>query len=311
MNEEFMMFQKEDVLPYMKGLWREAFQSICGLPNDVFNKKHQPCPNCGGKDRFRWTDNLNTPGDGGAICNSCGNDSGIGWLMKLTGMPYSECINILGRFLGKVPQEYIVKANKKARRTPVSGVNVMMADHEAVMKVMERTEKRVNTPLSMFESLPTESFDVGVKRREDGGESVFHTIPCQLVHEDGLDDEFCNILIIDEEGRESFYAKKYTSCSVAVTGKTEKAIYLCLNWIDAQHIAFHTKQEVWACFTPENLEMVAYRYKGDREVRVACEPSDKETLYMADDRQLKIIIPNPGGYRSGMQAKLFSASDLL
>ncbi|WP_254517463.1 hypothetical protein, partial [Salmonella enterica] len=83
----------------------------------------------------------------------------------------SECINILGRFLGKVPQEYIVKANKKARRTPVAGVNVMMAEHEAVMKVMERTEKRINTPLSMFESLPTESFDVGVKRREDGGES--------------------------------------------------------------------------------------------------------------------------------------------
>ncbi|MED7700474.1 DNA primase, partial [Escherichia coli] len=81
------------------------------------------------------------------------------------------------------------------------------------------------------------------------------------------------------------------------------AVELCVDVIK--------RQEVWACFTPENLEMVAYRYKGDREVRVACKPSDKDTLYMADDRQLKIIIPNPGGYRSGMQAKLFSASDLL
>lgn len=57
MNE---MFQKEEVLPYMKGLWREALQSICGLQSGVFNKKHQPCPYCGGKDRFRWTDELDS-----------------------------------------------------------------------------------------------------------------------------------------------------------------------------------------------------------------------------------------------------------
>src|SRR5699024_7418589 len=27
-NENFMVYQKEDVLPYMQGLWREALQSI-------------------------------------------------------------------------------------------------------------------------------------------------------------------------------------------------------------------------------------------------------------------------------------------
>ena len=43
-NENFMVYQKEDVLPYMQGLWREALQSICGLPNEVFNGKHQSCP---------------------------------------------------------------------------------------------------------------------------------------------------------------------------------------------------------------------------------------------------------------------------
>lgn len=134
-----MMFQKEDVLPYMKGMWRDALQSLCGLSNDVFNKKHQPCPHCGGKDRFRWTDKLSTDGDGGAVCNGCGNDSGIGWLMKLTGEPYSECINILGRFLGKVPQEYIVKANKRASRA--SGYSFgSQAPHENCVAVMERTK---------------------------------------------------------------------------------------------------------------------------------------------------------------------------
>lgn len=314
MHEDNMMYQKEDVLPYMKGMWREALQSICNLPNDVFNKKHQSCPNCGGKDRFRWTDKLKEAGDGGAICNSCGNDTGIGWMMKLTGCEYSEVINILGRFLGKVPQEYVIKANKKARRTPVHNVGVAMAEHEQCVAVMERTEKRDRTPLSMFEGiyLPgDESYDVGVKTRENGGESLIHALPCRMVHEDGLDDEFCNILFIDEEGRESFYAKKYTAASVVVTGSTEKAIYLCLNWIDSQHVHLATGQEVWTCFTPENLEMVAYRYKGDREMRVACTQGDRDTLYMADDRELKVIIPNEGGFRSGMQRKIFNASDLL
>lgn len=311
MNEDFAMYQKEDVLPYMKGMWRDALQNICHLPDEVFNKKHQPCPYCGGKDRFRWTDKLASSGDGGAVCNGCGNDSGIGWLMKLTGESYSECVNILGRFLGKVPQEYVIKANKKARRTPVNNVGVMMAEHEACAKVMERTELRTSTNLSVFESLQAESYSVGVKTREDDTEELIHAIPCHLVHWDGLDEEMCNILFIDEDGNQSFYAKKYTAASVAVTGSTDKAIYLCLDWIDAQHISFATGQEVWSCFTPENLEMVAYRYKGERELRVACKPSDKDTLYMADDRELKVIIPNGDSYRSGMQRKLFNAHDLI
>lgn len=311
MNEDFAMYQKEDVLPYMGGMWRDALQSICGLSNDVFNKKHQSCPNCGGKDRFRWTDKLHASGDGGAICNGCGNDSGIGWLMKLTGQNYSECINILGRFLGKVPQEYVVKANKKARRAPIHNVGVAMAEHEACMKVMERTELRTSTPLSVFESLQAESYSVGVKTLENGGESLIHAIPCRIVHDDGLDDEFCNILFIDEEGRQTFYAKKYTAASVAVSGSTDKAIYLCIDWIDSQHVHISTGQEVWTCFTPENLEMVAYRYKGDREMRVACRPDDKDTLYMADDRELKVIIPNAGGYRSGMERRIYNAHDLI
>ncbi|AWD92260.1 DNA primase [Escherichia phage vB_EcoS_IME347] len=314
MNENFMQYQKEDVLPYMKGLWREILQSVCGLPNDVFNKKHQPCPNCGGKDRFRWTDKLNEPGDGGAVCNSCGNDTGIGWLMKLSGSDYSEAINIAGRFLGKVPQEYIVKANKKARRTPVAVVNAAIAEHEACAAVMERTELRPTTPLSTYEGifLPDDKmYSVGVKSLENGGESVIHAIPCHLVHEDELDDEFCNILFINEEGEQSFYARKHTAGSVAVTGSTEKAIYLCVDWIDSQRVHLATGQEVWTCFTPANLEMVAYRYRGGRELRVACSPDDKEALYMADDRELKVIIPNPGGFRSGMERKLYQASDLI
>lgn len=308
-----MMFQKEDVLPYMKGMWRDALQSICGLSNDVFNKKHQPCPHCGGKDRFRWTDKLSIDGDGGAVCNGCGNDSGIGWLMKLTGEPYSECINILGRFLGKVPQEYIVKANKRASRA--SGYSFgSQATHENCVAVMERTKGVLKTPLSVFEGIAPpddEMYSVGVKTLESGGESLIHAIPCYLVHDDGLDDEMCNILMIDEVGEQKFYAKDYTRGSVAVTGKTDNAIYLCVDWVDAQHIHLYTGQEVWACFSSYNVEIVAHRYKGDRKMRVVCKSTDQDVIIAAEERGLDVMLPVNDNFRQGIERKLYKPETLL
>lgn len=297
----------------MKGLWRDALQSICGLSSDVFNKKHQPCPNCGGKDRFRWTDKLSQDGDGGAVCNGCGNDSGVGWMMKLTGEPYSEVINILGRFLGKVPQEYRIKANKRASRA--SGYTFgSQAPHENCAAVMERTELRSKTPLSVFEgiALPDdEMYSVGVKALENGGESVIHAIPCYLVHDDELDDEMCNILFIDENGKQSFYAKDYTRGSVAVTGKTENTIYLCVDWVDAQHIHLSTGQEVWCCFSQYNLEIVAYRYKGNRKMRVVCKSTDQDVLIAAEERELDVMIPINDNFKQGIERKLYKPETFL
>ena len=308
-----MMYQKEDVLPYMKGMWRDALQSICGLHNDVFNKKHQPCPHCGGKDRFRWTDKLNTDGDGGAICNACGNDSGIGWMMKLTGEPYSEVINILGRFLGKVPQEYVIKANKRASRS--SGYSFgSQAPHESCVAVMERTLKADRTPLSTFEGIfppDDESYSVGVKNAGTQQEELIHAIPCVLVHDDGLDDEMCNILFIDSEATQSFYAKDYTRGSVAVTGKTDKTIYLCVDWIDAQHTHLSTGQEVWTCFSQYNLEMVAHRYKGPRQMRVVCRTTDRDVLITAEERGLDVMIPIDNNFKRGIERKLYKPESLL
>ena len=304
------MFQKEEVLPYMKGLWREALQSICNVPSEVFNKKHQSCPSCGGKDRFRWTDKLDEPGDGGAYCNSCGADKGIGWLMRLTGEPYSEVINILGRFLGKVPQDYRIKANKRASRS--SGYDFgKQIDHEACEAVMARTEKRSVTGITTFECLMGESYDVGVKASPNGAEELIHALPCRMVHEDGIDDEMCNVMFLHDTGEYSFLAKDYTRGSVIKVGSGDGAIYLTNSWVDAEHVSTATNQEVWACIEPSNLEIVAYRYRGDRELRVACREDDLMTLYMADERELKVIVPNNGGFKTGMRRRIYDAQDLI
>lgn len=268
---------------------------------------------CGGKDRARWTDNLAKKGDGGNICNVCGNDSGIGLFMRLRGESYSEAINTLGDWLNLVPVEVVAKANKAARRD--SGYNFgSQAPHEKCVEVMGKTERMTATHLSVFEAfypLGDESYQVGVKVNPDGHDEHIHAIPCYLVHSDELDDDMCNILFVNEEGKSSFYAKDYTRGSVAVTGKTDKTIYLCTDWIDAQHIHLATGQEVWACFTASNLEIVAHRYKGERKMRVVCRRDDRDTIIAADDRNLDVMLPIGDSFKNGMEKKLYKPESLL
>lgn len=308
-----MHYQKEEVIPKMRGMWATALMKLCNIPQLTFNGKHQPCPYCGGKDRFRWTDKINEKGDGGNICNQCGNDSGIGLFMRIRGENYSEAIDTLGEWLNLVPVEIVNKANKVASRD--SGYNFgAQAPHERCVEVMERTETMTATFLSVFEAfypLDGESYQVGVKRRPGAHDEHIHAIPCHLVHSDELDDEMCNILFVNEEGRNSFLAKDYTRGSVTVTGKTDKTIYLCTDWIDAQHIHLATGQEVWNCFTPSNLEIVAHRYKGVRKMRVVCRADDKETLIAADERQLDVMIPIDGNFKKGVERRLYKAESLL
>lgn len=308
-----MHYQKEEVIPKMRGMWQAALMKLCDIHQLTFNGKHQPCPYCGGKDRFRWTDKINEKGDGGNICNQCGNDSGIGLFMRIRGENYSEAIDTLGEWLNLVPVEVVNKANKAAKRD--SGYNFgSQAPHEKCVEVMDKTERMEITNLSVFEAfypLDGESYQVGVKTHENGYCEHIHAIPCHLVHSDELDDDMCNILFVNEEGKSSFYAKDYTRGSVAVTGKTDKTIYLCVDWIDAQHIHLATGQEVWACFSPSNLEIVAYRYKGDRKMRVVCHANDRDTLIAADDRELDVMLPINGKFKNGIERRLYKASDLL
>ena len=70
---QFMRYDWKDIEPKMLGNWQAAIMSIVNVDSRVFNGKHQPCPSCLGKDRYRFDDNFETKGDGGAICNQCGS----------------------------------------------------------------------------------------------------------------------------------------------------------------------------------------------------------------------------------------------
>jgi phage/plasmid primase-like uncharacterized protein len=58
-----------------RGNWANIFQSVLGRTSQQTSGQHGPCPGCGGRDRFRFT---NMDGDGSVFCNQCLRDGGDG-----------------------------------------------------------------------------------------------------------------------------------------------------------------------------------------------------------------------------------------
>src|SRR5437588_4482615 len=55
------------------GRWTEILRTL-GVDEKVLNKRNQPCPMCGGTDRFQYTDKF---GEGNYHCRGCGAAGGL------------------------------------------------------------------------------------------------------------------------------------------------------------------------------------------------------------------------------------------
>ena len=64
--------------------WPEIHAAL-GIDQRYLKNKHQPCPACGGKDRFRYDDK---DGNGTFICNHYNNGAGDGFGLV---MHYLQC----------------------------------------------------------------------------------------------------------------------------------------------------------------------------------------------------------------------------
>jgi Zinc-binding domain of primase-helicase len=93
------------------GRWREILP-VLGVPIAALNGKHQACPACGGKDRFRFDDRH---GDGDYLCNQCGAGKGISLLMKVNGWSYADAAKRVDELIGKVPPKAVRNAPASAK----------------------------------------------------------------------------------------------------------------------------------------------------------------------------------------------------
>lgn len=74
-----------------EGRWRDILGMI-GIDQKFLTKKNGPCPCCGGKDRWRFTD-LN--GKGTWVCNECGKGGGIALVMKFKKLDFKAAAKLI------------------------------------------------------------------------------------------------------------------------------------------------------------------------------------------------------------------------
>src|ERR1019366_9915304 len=102
------------------GRWTEILRSL-GVDDKILNRRNQPCPLCGGTDRFQYTDKY---GEGNYHCRSCGAGGGIkllqayhGWDFGTTFKRVEECVGSVSALpCSKPSQPSPEKMKKLAKR---------------------------------------------------------------------------------------------------------------------------------------------------------------------------------------------------
>ena len=86
------------------GRWPELLEALGHLSAEQLTDKHQPCPACGGEDRYRWD---RDDGPGGWYCNQCGGKdhaggagSGMDLLTRVTGWDFKQACRRIEQHLG-------------------------------------------------------------------------------------------------------------------------------------------------------------------------------------------------------------------
>lgn len=81
------------------GRWPGILSALGIPPVDLNTRKHHPCPWCGGKDRFRFTDK---DGSGAFYCGQCGIHSPVDYLMHINGWDFAKAAKEIEGVLGEV-----------------------------------------------------------------------------------------------------------------------------------------------------------------------------------------------------------------
>jgi len=83
------------------GKWYDILKQI-GVDPIILNGRHQPCPGCGGTDRFRWD---NKEGRGTYYCSNCGAGDGFELLRLVYNCDFAEAARMVEDVIGKATKD--------------------------------------------------------------------------------------------------------------------------------------------------------------------------------------------------------------
>jgi putative DNA primase/helicase len=109
----------QDINEAARGRWPDILACFAGLSDRQLTDEHQPCPLCGGTDRYRFDDK---DGSGSWFCNQCGGKnqsggagSGMDLLMRRTGWEFKDAARRVEEHLG------IARQTVQTVHRPVAG----------------------------------------------------------------------------------------------------------------------------------------------------------------------------------------------
>lgn len=121
-----------------RGKWQEILKSLGGLDSRQLKDFHQPCPACGGVDRYRFDDQ---DGDGTYYCNQCGPGDGFSLLKKVNGWDFSVVLNKVADFLNVLSTSEGVPVAQKKRK-----IDMEEAKRNAIKILSEAIPATSETP---------------------------------------------------------------------------------------------------------------------------------------------------------------------
>ncbi|RZI40112.1 zinc-binding protein [Herbaspirillum sp. HC18] len=104
-----------DIKRRAHGRWTDLLRSL-GVDEKILNKRNQPCPLCGGHDRFQYTDKY---GEGNYHCRGCGPGGGLKLLQGVQGWDFMTVLQRLEEYVGSMTP---MPTDARARSTePTAG----------------------------------------------------------------------------------------------------------------------------------------------------------------------------------------------
>jgi putative DNA primase/helicase len=89
----------EEIKRRAHGRWTEILRTL-GVDSKILNKRNQPCPLCGGTNRFQYTDKY---GEGNYHCRGCGPGGGLKLLQGVCGWEFCTVLKRIEECVGSVP----------------------------------------------------------------------------------------------------------------------------------------------------------------------------------------------------------------
>lgn len=93
------MSEHHNIHDRANGRWL-AILPQAGVDQKFLSGKHVPCPACGGKDRFRFSDHK---GEGRFFCSGCGHGTGVDLVMRVNGIDFVSAVKLIEPLIQSAP----------------------------------------------------------------------------------------------------------------------------------------------------------------------------------------------------------------